>query len=639
MKLFVSMLGAALACTMTVSVATAAPVEPETAGTVARNFWNLHRDKEVKPVEADMTPVATDFDGLYVFTADGGQGFVIVPADDRAWPVVAYSFSNFFDAEENENVRYWLGGYQEQMEKLRASDADAADEVKAEWQRLSGVKGTPEPQPLTAVEPLLRTAWDQSPYYNALCPYDSEHNTRTPAGCIVTAMTQVMRYWEHPLHGTGSHSYTHTTFGTLSADFASTTYDWDNMPYSLTGASSTAEKTAVSTLMYHAGVAVEMDYAYDGSGAYMTGGANTPCTKNALINYFDYNPSLYNIYRSNKTEAEWTALVKAELDSAWPVLYSGYGDGGGHAFVCDGYNANGLYHFNWGWGGVSDGYYMLSDLAPSIGGTGTNNSNTFNNSQHILVGVHPTGTTVAPEPDPDPVDENCVILQFPYSQDFDQGGYDCITINDADGDGNRWGLVRGSGVGNSICAYIKYASNHQNNDFINMPKIAERGDYTVTWKARAYSTNYPETYEVWAEDSVIFSETLSSSSFVDRSATFYVGYRDTVRIRFRNISYDQHHFYVDNVVIEQNRNYAGIDEAGQADGTLSLYPNPASESLTIATAPGTKVEIMDMTGRTLLTHTASTGHEVLPVASLAKGIYMVRATADGNARTAKFIKK
>ncbi len=616
--------------------ATAAPVEPDQAQRVARNFWNMHRDLDVKPLEGDLTAMPTAFDGMYIFTNGDGEGFVIVAAEDCVRPVLGYSFHNTFDVESNANVRYWLGGYQEQIEWCRANDWQADEATAAEWQQLLEVKGTLEPHPLTATAPLLNTAWDQSPYYNALCPFDSEHNTRTPAGCIVTAMAQVMKYWEHPVHGTGSHSYTHSKYGTLSANFAATTYDWDNMPYSLTGASSNAQKTAVATLMYHCGVAVEMDYDYDASGAYMTGGATTPCTKNALIQYFGYVSTLHNVYRSSYSDNQWTNLIKTELDSLWPVLYSGYDQSGGHAFVCDGYNSNGQYHFNWGWGGVSDGYYLLSNLAPGTGGTGGNATYTFNQGQHALLGVHPSSTSVPPDPDPEPVDDNCIIQYYPYTMDFDQGGYDCLTLNDVNGDGVKWGLIRGSGVGGSICAYIKYAAH--SNDYINMPYIAEPGTYTVTWKAKAHNASYPESYEVWAEGERIFEETLSSTSYVDRSADFTVHHGDTVRVRFRYISDDQYYFYVDNVVITQNTSFAGIDGA-EAMPTPRLYPNPATDRVTVETPEGATISLIDLNGRTVTTCKADGTSTTLELGRLTAGMYLVRVTTEQGIQVGRIVKK
>jgi hypothetical protein len=183
----------------------------------------------------------------------------------------------------------------------------------------------------------------------------------TPCGhaeacCVAVAMGQIMHYWKYPATGWGSHSYANAGV-TLSADFGSTTYDWDHMPDSLTDDSSDAEIEAVATLLYHCGVAVEMEYSTNGSGASSN---NVP---DAMKRYFNYSKRIHREKKTNYTNDEWLSMLKGSLDLQRPVLYSGYGDAGGHAFVCDGYDDNNLLHFNWGWS-VANGYFALSNLNP-----------------------------------------------------------------------------------------------------------------------------------------------------------------------------------------------------------------------------------------------------------------------------------
>jgi hypothetical protein len=220
----------------------------------------------------------------------------------------------------------------------------------------------------TAVSPLVQTKWDQSPYYNNLCPYDNSKGERTVTGCVATAMAQVMNYWEYPKKGTGFHSYNHSKYGTLNANFGSTTYDWANMPNELTSSSSTVQKNAVATLMYHCGVSVDMDYnvsSEGGSGAYVISSRSpvTHCTEYALKTYFGYKTSIQGVQKADYTTTNWKNLLKAELDASRPIVYAGFGDGG-HCFVCDGYDNNDYFHFNWGWGGLYDGYFALNALIP-----------------------------------------------------------------------------------------------------------------------------------------------------------------------------------------------------------------------------------------------------------------------------------
>jgi len=226
------------------------------------------------------------------------------------------------------------------------------------------------------VSPLLNTAWDQTCYYNDSCPPDPAAPPnlcgRVWVGCVATTMGQVMRYHAWPPQGVGSHSYTSIHYGLQSADFGNTFYDWSQMPSLLNQAS-----PEVARLLYHCGVSVNMNYHLLGSGA-MTSTAG-----NALKTYFDYDSGLALHFAASYSPSAWNALLKSELDSARPVIYRSEqsGGGAGHAWVIDGYDAAGLYHSNWGWGGYYNGYYNLSALTPNL--------NNFNQNQGALIGIKP----------------------------------------------------------------------------------------------------------------------------------------------------------------------------------------------------------------------------------------------------------
>ena len=171
--------------------AMALPVNYETAGNVAVNFWNAHRDSDVAAISS-MRQIDIPFDGMYVFAAPT-TGFVIVAADDCVQPILAYSFTSPASTQLNPEVSYWLSTYQEQIDFLRSIDAVGSEEVAAQWQEYSKAPAG-DPVPLTMVPPLISTTWDQSPYYNKFCPYDSSAHARTVAGCVATATAQVMKY-------------------------------------------------------------------------------------------------------------------------------------------------------------------------------------------------------------------------------------------------------------------------------------------------------------------------------------------------------------------------------------------------------------------------------------------------------------
>ncbi len=388
----VLLLFAALA---TIASAMAKPVEPSTASRIASHWLQAVTGKTYDNL-TDIT-AQTPFHEFYVFTLRAEGGFILIAADDCVLPVLGYSETSSFPVRDMPaHVKDWMDVYEEQIafyrERYGELDHGGSPEVRKQWDNLeNGV--APLPPMATAVSPLVTTQWNQSPYYNNLCPYDNTYNERTVTGCVATAAAQIMKFWNHPATGYGSHSYTLSTYGTQSANFGATTYNWSSMPTSLSGSSSTAQVNAVATLMYHFGVAVEMEYgpsATGGSGA-LSGSTNlsTAAANNAFFSYFKYKPTLHYELKANYTEAQWSALLQADLNSGHPILYSGRDPSGGHAFVCDGYNNQGQFHFNWGWGGSYDGYYTMGDLHPGTGGTGGNSTYTFNLSNSAILGIEP----------------------------------------------------------------------------------------------------------------------------------------------------------------------------------------------------------------------------------------------------------
>ena len=242
----------------------------------------------------------------------------------------------------------------------------------------------------SAVQPLLGSiAWNQDSPYNDLCPlYDM--NTRCVTGCVATAMAQVMRYHQWPLQGTGQHSYEPAVMSgnTLSADFGATTYLWDAMlpnyqTATMPAAGYTMEecRQAVAQLMLHCGIAVDMVY-------YSSSGAADYDVPPALIDYFGYDRSIAYRKREHYSTADWLQLIHEELVAGRPVLAYGRATSGGHAFVFDGMDEQGFVHVNWGWGGMSNGYFNISALTPPSQGIGGSDGG-FNYSQRIITGIRP----------------------------------------------------------------------------------------------------------------------------------------------------------------------------------------------------------------------------------------------------------
>ena len=366
----------------------ASPVDTSTARAVAESFFARAGGQQLR-TEVQTTPrlVYTasmpanrgggNANAFYVFNI--GPGFVMVAADDRVQPVLAYSLEDSFQAEDMPaNIHFFLNEYVREIAQI-VSDPMLETPLVSQWREaLSPNAGAS--RNVTEVTPLLATKWNQNSYYNNLCPADTGGpNGHTYVGCVATAMGQIMRYWQYPTSGIGSHSYNsdhsgqgYGNYGILSADFANTTYQYNMMPIQLTAYTSAAQVSAVAELLFHCGVSVEMMYGPQGSGAYST---DVP---SALQTYFGY-PYCTRVNRSSYTTSAWNLLIKTELDRLRPVYYNGQGDAGGHAFVCDGYDASNYFHFNWGWSGHNNGYFLLSNLNPS--------TYEFNSQQAAIIGV------------------------------------------------------------------------------------------------------------------------------------------------------------------------------------------------------------------------------------------------------------
>ncbi len=327
----------------------------------------------------ELKLVTTGFVNFYAFSGD--KCFVLVAADDAVHPILGYSNDQFFEvANMPSNIEGFLGNYEKQISYFLDHNLTPAAGVANEWHslmtnRFSAQKTTKT----TSVSPLVPTSWNQSPNYNDLCPYDASAcsgcNFHSPTGCVATAMAQVMYYWKWPGHGTGSNSY-YSSYGELSADFGSTTYNWGAM-------SPTSAGPYVDTLMYQAGVSVNMGYGSSESGAWVVGGA--PSSQAAFLANFCYSSSIGSIDRS-VSDADFLSAIEGELDAGRPVIYTGFGPVGGHAWVVDGYDASNNFHCNFGWGGADNGYYYMDNIAPGP---------TFNDGQQVLIGITPDAPDVS----------------------------------------------------------------------------------------------------------------------------------------------------------------------------------------------------------------------------------------------------
>lgn len=311
----------------------------------------------------------------YVFNCNNGDGFVIISGDDATPEVLGYADDGAFDINNiPENMRTWLDGYSEQIEWARNNP------LKAKAVNTDDV--TPR-QARQVIQPLVTTKWSQENPYNQKC--FTANGEQAVTGCVATALAQVMYYHKWPRAATTAIP-AYSDNGSYS-QLPSTTFDWDNMKDCYTG-NETADDphaAAVAQLMVYCGHSVKMDYGVSGSGA------DTNETVNALSNYFGYENTPSCIRRGSFSSEEWENILYNELHHGRPVIYTGRtANNEGHAFICDGYDGDGLYHINWGWGGLSEGYFRLQVLNPAAQGTGGGvGSLGYTYGQTMVVGISP----------------------------------------------------------------------------------------------------------------------------------------------------------------------------------------------------------------------------------------------------------
>ncbi len=332
----------------------------------------------------------------YVFNNGNDAGFVIVAGDDCAEDVLGYAESGSFDADNiPENMQAFLQGYAEEIAMARTQGLNnTGSEENVEVAR-------------KVVAPLIQTHWNQQDPYNQLC-FKPDGTTKCVTGCVATALAQVMYYHKWPKDATTSiPQYDFNDGAIVYASLPATTFDWGKMKpvYINTGEDDEEAETAVAQLLLYCGHAVKMNYGTSSSEA---SAANIP---QALKDYFGYpgNPSY--ILRSQYTAEEWDEQIYSELKYGRPVLYGSQTSGGsGHEFILDGYDGHGLYHVNWGWGGLSDGYFRLQAMNPSAQSTGGSNGYGGYSLDHdAVIGVSSTEITSGESSSEEPAEENSFL--------------------------------------------------------------------------------------------------------------------------------------------------------------------------------------------------------------------------------------
>ena len=379
----------------------AGPVDQQKAQKIGTKFLSTTTlAQKNAEIQLELVSMAANRDvaDYYVFNVSNGEGFVIVAGDDRVKPILAYSTTGKYNPNDvADGFQYTLNGFRNEIQYVREHNLSATPDIIAEWRSVNNTGSLNRGRQTRAVvEPLCQTLWNQNYPWNSQCPEDPEGDGGyVYAGCAATAMGMVMKYWDWPERGNGSHSYNPDGYAQQSANFGETEYHFELMPLALDSTSSEEEIFYVAQLLHHLGIALDMQYSPNGSGA------SAFSIYTAFQSYFRYNRDFPEINAGGiipgygYTNEEWAQMLKdGGLDEHLPILYCGSDDGGagGHAFVCDGYDENDYFHFNWGWSGRDNAWCPIGALHTT--------RYDFNQTNHFIGHIVPQGSEYFSRPEP-----------------------------------------------------------------------------------------------------------------------------------------------------------------------------------------------------------------------------------------------
>lgn len=517
---------------------------------------------------------ASGSDCIHVYNFNEG-GFVLVSADVRTTPVLAYSNEGEFDYNNMPPAtKSWIEeNYMTQYEIIAELEVSHNQNILNQWNQISKNDFSYDKSD-KSVDKLLQTRWNQNYPYNKFCPpHPQGPNGRVYAGCVATAMSQVMKYWNYPETGKGSITFFWGDYYTT--DFSETQYNWDKMTETATSLS----RDAIAELMYHCGVSVGMNWGYDGSGA------NTAYASIALKENFKYRTGIYYLQKAQTTDQVWKFTLKEDLDKGHPIIYDGDPGTGepGHAWVCDGYQDTSYFHFNWGWGGSSDGYFFLDNLNPV--------SYEFNYGHGTVLNITPDnadyckGTTVYTQPE----------------WSFGDGSGDNYYFNNSS---CNW--IINPDVENVELLRLTFTKfDLAENDVLKIYKghplnsaLELIGEYS--------STNRPYTIDNWGGDKLYLTFETDSEGQAEGWEAYYTTFTSNVEINSLN--------------------------------NVNIYPNPAHNNINITGIINSNVAIYDIYGK-LIKNYDKIDSTTLDISEMSAGIYFINVSNNNGIKTIKFVKE
>ena len=653
----------------------AGPVDAQRAQQIGNSFLSakaLKSNIQLGLVYTSATRNAVDY---YAFNVSNGNGFVIVAGDDRVKPILAYSTNGTFNPNDiADGFEFTLNTFSHEIQYIREHNIAATDDITAEWQSIAE-NGyiNKERKSREVVGPLCPTIWNQNWPYNSQCPEDEEGSGgRVYAGCVATAMGQVMKFWNWPAQGTGSHTYNPDDYPTQTANFGETEYHFELMPNSLDSLSTPEDYFYIAQFLHHCGISVDMQYSGHGSGAYSFD------VVTALQNYFKYTCDDilqqgfwgFNFY----TIEQWIQMLKdGGLDEGMPLYYSGSDDNGagGHAFVCDGYDENDYFHFNWGWSGKDDAWCAIGALNTT--------KYAFNDSNAFIGHIQPATPDYYQRP------ENITDFEVVENSDMTSvsiswtnpennlngqplGAFNVYVYRNGElvfttegTKGQRMDFVDGN-LEEGLYQYSVIAENEYgfNRRAYAQVLVGDKCDITFEltddggdgWKGACISVTTEDgqrigkvTMEEGSAQTVVVPLLKGDLNFIWNHGWYHLteGYDTDFECSFVIKNSEDEVLYtsgdhVDGVFMTYNNDCEHTAVAEVSENNVSLYPNPTNGILNIEGNGEMTISVMNTLGQKVL-EIAATDNATIDLSGFGSGIYMVRIETGTGVKTEKIYKR
>ncbi|MBQ3843877.1 MAG: C10 family peptidase [Bacteroidales bacterium] len=651
---------------LTVGKIFAGPVDAQRAQQLGQRFLNA----QLNLVHTSATRNAVDY---YAFNANGNNGFVIVAGDDRVKPILAYSTTGSFDPNNvSDGFEFTLNTFCREIQYIRDNNLEATDDITAEWESVAATGFIKQGRSNRAVVgPICETIWNQNWPYNSQCPEDEEGSGgRVYAGCVATAMGQVMKFYNWPPVGTGSYTYYPEGYEQQTANFGETDYHFELMPNELDSTSTEADYFYIAQFLHHCGISVDMQYSGQGSGAY------SDDVPTALRDHFRYTCDDHITNYSSwwpgmgYTNEEWAQMLKdGGLDEGIPLYYSGQDDtgAGGHAFVCDGYDENDYFHFNWGWSGRDDAWCAIGALNTTKyafntfnGFTGhiiPNTTEYLNRPEAItdfdvvenddMTSVSISWTNPENNLNGEPLGDFTVYVYRDGEVIFQTEGVkgSRLVINDMNLDAGlyKYSIIAENEFGFNKRAYAKILVGDKCDIVFELTDEGGNG-----WKGAAISVTNENgqriaiiTMEEGSEQTIVMPLLKGNLNFIWNHGWYHnsEGYDTDYECAFVIKNTDDEILYTsgelsDGIFLTYDNQCEHTSVAEVSENNVSLYPNPTDGIVNIESTGTMTISVMNMLGQKVF-ETTATDNANIDLSGFESGIYMVRIETENGIKTEK----